>query len=148
MVPQRFLLSAALLLILSFIAALPLTFAETSYNYITPDDLKTRIQSAESLTILDIQVEEEYSLHHIKGSVATYAYPVKTEEEKSRIDSVYSSLDGSFDPVVIVCPRGGGGAKRTFDYLVSKGFEADRLFILEKGQAGWPYPELIVSIEH
>lgn len=129
-------------------AAAPPAAADTTYNYITPSNLKTRILSGAPMTILDIQVEEEYFLHHIKGAVATYAYPVKSEEEKSRIDSVYSSLDGSFDPVVIVCPRGGGGAVRTFDYLVSKGFEADRLLILEKGQSGWPYPELIVTSEH
>ncbi len=143
MVPKRFLLSVAIFLVISYMAAAPPAAAVTFYNYITPTDLKANIQSGVPMTILDIQVEEEYSLHHIKGSVATYAYPVKTEEDKSRIDSVYSRLYDDSGPVVIVCPRGGGGAKRTFDYLVSKGFEADRLFILEKGQAGWPYPELL-----
>jgi thiosulfate/3-mercaptopyruvate sulfurtransferase len=143
MAPKRFLLFGTIILIISCMATAPPAAADTSYNYITSADLKARIQSGASITILDIQVEKEYSLHHIKGAVATYAYPVNSDEEKNRIDSVYPSLAGSFDPVVIVCPRGGGGAKRTFDYLINKGFEADRLFILEKGQAGWPYPELL-----
>jgi hypothetical protein len=39
--------------------------------------------------------------------------------------------------VVIVCPRGAGGARRTYNYLRDKGIAAERLLILEKGQEGW-----------
>jgi thiosulfate/3-mercaptopyruvate sulfurtransferase len=45
--------------------------------------------------------------------------------------------------VVIVCPRGGGGAKRAYDHLAGQGVTGGRLFILEQGQQGWPYPELL-----
>jgi thiosulfate/3-mercaptopyruvate sulfurtransferase len=95
------------------------------------------------MTVLDIQVKEEFDRHHIRGAVATYAYPVKSGEEKARIASVYASLIDGSGSVIIVCPRGGGGAKRTCDYLVSRGIEAQRLLILENGQGGWPYPEML-----
>jgi thiosulfate/3-mercaptopyruvate sulfurtransferase len=47
------------------------------------------------------------------------------------------------DPVVIICPRGAGGAKRAYDHLARQGVADERLFILEQGQQGWPYPELL-----
>ncbi len=123
--------------------AMLVTAGELLYSYITPADLKARIQSGESTAILDIQVQEEFSRHHISGAIPTYAYPVKSEEERNRIEAVYTDLASASDPVVIVCPRGGGGARRTYDYLVSRGFVEERLFILEKGQEDWPYPELL-----
>jgi hypothetical protein len=48
-------------------------------------------------------------------------------------------IKASTDDVVIVCPRGGGGAKRTFDYYNAHGVEKERLLILEKGMDKWPY---------
>lgn len=135
-------LSAALLVTISLNIA-PVVAVDVVYNYIAPADLKARLLSDESMTILDIQVKEEFDQHHIRGAVATYAYPVKSEEEKARIDSVYASLVDGSDSVVIVCPRGGGGARRTCDYLISRGIDGQRLLILEKGQSEWPYPELL-----
>ena len=37
------------------------------------------------------------------------------------------------------------GAKRTFEYLASRGIQSKRMFILEKGQSGWPYPKLVAN---
>ena len=118
------------------------TLAEP-YKYMAPKVLKGKIESGEPLTIVDIQVKEDFEKHHIKGVVPTYAYPVKSPEEQARLDAVYDQVSTGSDPVVIVCPRGGGGAKRTYDYLAGKGISTDRLRILEKGQAGWPYEELL-----
>ena len=132
---------AAVVIVIS--AAGTVYAGDNSYNYIAPDELKTRIESEAPMTILDIQVKEEFSQHHIKGALPTYAYPVKTAEEKARIDEAYAELAALSDPVIIVCPRGGGGALRTYDHLLDKGIPADRLFILEKGQGGWPYEELL-----
>ncbi len=137
----------ALLVVLLFTAlsvvAAPLVAGDATYNYIAPEDLKARILSNESMTLLDIQAQEEFSMHHIRGAVATYAYPVKSDEEKGRIEAAYAKLADGSDPVVIVCPRGGGGARRTCDYLINRGIDARRLLILEKGQEGWPYGELL-----
>jgi hypothetical protein len=52
--------------------------------------------------------------------IKTNAYPAKTDEEK-KLDGVQSSINSSKEDVVIVCPRGGGGAKNTYEYLKTKG---------------------------
>jgi len=39
---------------------------------------------------------------------------------------------------VVICPRGGGGAKNACDYLKEKEIEK-RIFILREGMQGWPY---------
>ena len=136
-------IAAAVVFSLLLLAAAPLMAKDATYNYISPEELKTRIHSGASQCILDIQVPEEFNEHHIKGAVPTYAYPAKTGEEKARIDKEAARLAQDEDPIIIVCPRGAGGAKRTYDYLLEKGFDADRLYILEHGQGGWPYEDLL-----
>ena len=117
--------------------------SEKKYNYYTADQLKEAIQKNEDITLLDIQVEKDYNKHHIKGVIPTYAYPVETEEEKTKLDKVLPQLEKNENPIIVVCPGGGGGAKKTIDHLESKGIKADRLFILENGQKGWPHDELL-----
>ncbi len=116
-----------------------------SFQYLSPEEVRSRIESSAPMTLLDIQVEGEYERHHIRGSLATHAYPVKTDEDRAKIDRVVPQLKPGKDSIVIICPRGGGGAKRTYEYLVSLGFDSSRLFILERGQGGWPYPDLLGS---
>lgn len=113
------------------------------YNYISAEEMKEKLTSEESVIIVDIQVEKEFKQHHLPGSIATYAYPVKSESERAAIDTAITKYNETGDPVVIVCPRGKGGAKRTYDYMVSKNIAADKLTILEKGMAGWPYKDLV-----
>lgn len=111
------------------------------FHYKTAEELKTMLEQGEPIHIVDIQVEEEYKQGHIKGSVATFAYPVKSDEDKAKLDAVLPELQKDEAPIVIVCPRGAGGAERTYQYLQEKGFPEGRLFILEKGWAGWDYRE-------
>jgi len=107
------------------------------YNYISADDLEARLTAGQPTNIVDIQVEEEFAQHHIKGAVPTHAYPVKSDEDRAKLSPLLERLESNSDPVVIVCPRGSGGATRTYDYLLSQGISDDRLLILEKGQGGW-----------
>lgn len=115
------------------------------YNYISAADLEARLTANMPTNIVDIQVEEEFSQHHIKGATPTYAYPVKNDADRTKLDMTIDQIMGNNDPVVIVCPRGGGGAKRTYDYLLEKGISAERLLILEKGQEGWACAPLTES---
>ena len=110
---------------------------EGKYNYISAADLETRLTAELPTNIVDIQVEEEFAQHHIKGATPTYAYPVKSDEDRSKLAAIVAELKANTDPVVIVCPRGAGGATRTYDYLLEEGIAADRLLILAKGQEGW-----------
>lgn len=115
----------------------------TEFKYYTADQLKQAIESKAPIQIVDIQVENEYKAHHIKGVIPTYAFPVKTDEDKAKLAKVLPQLQSSKDPIVIICPRGASGAKNTYQYLYDQGIDESRLFILEKGQAGWPYSELL-----
>jgi len=107
------------------------------YNYISATDLETRLNANLPTNIVDIQVEDEFTQHHIKGATPTYAYPVKSDTDRIKLEAIVEELKANTDPVVIVCPRGAGGAKRTYDYLLQQEISAERLLILEKGQAGW-----------
>lgn len=118
---------------------------EGRYNYISAADLEARLTAELPTNLVDIQVEEEFSRHHIKGATPTYAYPVKNDEDRAKLDVAIERVKANSDPVVIVCPRGAGGAKRTYDYLLLQGIAAERLLILEKGQEGWACAPLTES---
>lgn len=118
---------------------------EGKYNYISAADLETRLTANLPTNIVDIQVAEEFAQHHIKGATPTYAYPVKSDADRSKLEAVVAGLQANADPVVIVCPRGAGGAKRTHDYLSQQGIAAERLLILAKGQEGWACAPLTES---
>jgi len=116
-----------------------------SYQYISPAETRTKLVQQQPLTFVDIQVEKEFNQHHLPGALGTYAYPVKSAADQAKLDAVLPQLKSSTAPVVIVCPRGGGGAKRAYDHLQQQGISSERLFILEKGQQGWPYPEQLAN---
>jgi hypothetical protein len=84
---------------------------------------------------------DQYAQGHLPGSIETNAFPVKTEEEKARLDKAMPKINASSDDVVILCPKGKLGAENTFNYYKSKGVAEKRLLILENGMAGWPYPK-------
>ena len=99
------------------------------YNFISAESLSNRINSGFSMIIVDICPVEQFAEGHIKGSIETNAYPVKTKAEKARLAEHLPKIKASTDDVVIVCPRGGGGAKRTFGFYRDHGVEKDRLLI-------------------
>ena len=130
-------LSLALLLY----SAVP-AFAE---NYVKPDQFKQWIETSKPVRIVDIQPHADFEKHHFKNAIETNAFPAKTDAEKERIDRILPTLQASKDDIVIVCPRGGGGAKNTYEHLKAKGIPETRLFILEKGVDGWPYKEMFIQ---
>ncbi|AFS79635.1 putative lipoprotein [Gottschalkia acidurici 9a] len=113
------------------------------FQYYTAEQLKESIEKNEDLYLLDIQTKEDWDKHHIKGAVQTNAYPAKSDKDKAKLDIVIPSIEANDNPVVIICPGGKGGAEKTHAYLVEKGIDKDRLFILEKGQKGWKYDDLL-----
>lgn len=113
------------------------------FNYIEAEQVKTMIEKGHPMHLVDIQVEEEFNDHHIKGAIKTTAYPVKSDEDKAKLEDVTAKAKQDKNPVVIICPRGKGGAERTYNYMKDNGIAEERLLILEDGQAGWPYPELL-----
>jgi rhodanese-related sulfurtransferase len=128
--------AAALLL------AAPFAHAQ-DYQYISPAELKQRLQSADKPLLIDIQVEGEFAAHHLPGAVATYAYPAKSSAERAKLAPVVEAIKAAKGDVVIVCPGGGSGAKNTVDFLKSQGVSESKLRILEKGQKGWPFADMV-----
>lgn len=136
---MRLLFPALALLLLTPLVGGTALAAESApgYNYITAADLEARIMSGDRINLVDIQIQKEFEQHHIAGAIPTYAYPVKSEEDRARLAVILKRIQENDAPVVIVCPRGAGGATRTYDYLLSQGVAQQRLMILEKGQEGW-----------
>lgn len=96
-------------------AALILAFAAQwasadtdSFNYISPADLKKELEAGARPMLVDIQVEKEYAKHHLPNTLATYAYPAKSDAERARIKPFVERILASNKEVVIVCPGGGG----------------------------------------
>ena len=134
-----------LALLAVFMLFLATTGTAGSYNYITADEFKARLESSTPLIIVDIQVAEEYALHHFANSIATNAFPVETEEQRAMIDPAVAEYKKLGQNMVVVCPRGGGGAKRCYDYLKEQGVPEKQLSILTGGVAKWPYKEMLVA---
>lgn len=112
-------------------------------NYITPDELKQMMQQKKEVVIVDIQPAGEFEQHFLQGAIETNAFPAKSDEDKQRLSKALPAVEASSAPVVIVCPRGGSGAKNSYEYLLSRGVPENRLLILKGGIAGWPHRELI-----
>ena len=64
-----------------------------NYQYITPDELKTRIEAKEDMLLLSVQTRESYKEDgHLAGSIETKAYPANTEDLRKRLDKVTDKL--------------------------------------------------------
>lgn len=127
------------LLLLAGFVGLGLVHASEGYKYISAKELSARLDTGAPMIIIDICSVEQFAEGHIKGSMETNAYPVKTDAERARLAELLPKVKSTSEDVVVVCPRGGGGAKRTVEYYKSNGVEENRLLILEKGMTGWPY---------
>jgi len=114
-----------------------------AYNTISAYHVKGLIEHQEPVILVDIQPEKDFAEHHLVGSIETNAYPVKSVADKTKLDRTLPLIEDSTAPVVVVCPRGGGGAQKAYDYLKSQGVAEERLVILEGGIAGWPHDDLM-----
>lgn len=128
-----------LMIALSLVMLLPAMCWAADYNFITQDDMKQRLENDAPVTIVDICPVDQYAKGHLPDSIETNAYPVKTDEERAKLEKVLPQLKSSSEDVVIVCPGGRGGAKRAYEYYKANGIDESRLLILENGMNGWPY---------
>ncbi|MFO7577230.1 MAG: rhodanese-like domain-containing protein [Pelovirga sp.] len=134
---------SALSILCTLLVVLPAV--ASAFNYISAEETRDKLTGQAAMTLIDIQVEKEFDQHHIVGAVATYAYPVKSAQDREKMSAAIDTLKASDAIAVIVCPRGGGGAERAYNHLVSSGIAEERVYILTKGQAAWPYPELLAD---
>lgn len=115
---------------------------KTQYNYISAEKTAELIRDdASKLVLVDIQEKEDFEEEHLKGAISTYAYPVKTDEERARLAALLPSIKPD-QKVIVICPRGGGGADRAYDFLLKSGVKKENLVTLTDGQYGWPRDEI------
>lgn len=130
-------------LLLAVCAPLP-SFA---YNLMEPEELKVLLDSGQPVILLDIQPEDNYREHHFYGSLATSAYPVKTEAESRSLEQAVTLYETNRHDIVIIGPRGGRAAQRTHDYLAGRGIPEEQIHILRGGIAHWPFREMLLNIK-
>ena len=116
-----------------------------SFNYLKADQFKGWIENDKPVIIVDIQVKDEFAAHHFKGSIETNAFPLKTDAQKQQILPAVEIFKQTGHDVVVVCPRGGGGAKRCYSYLKSQGIPEEKITILKGGIDKWPHREMLVT---
>lgn len=117
--------------------------ADIAWQMIAPEKMKTVLENDDpaDYQIIDIQPEADYAKGHLPNSISVPAYPVDTEKlEKLVVDNADQFKDGD-NPIYVVCPGGGGGAKRTVSLLIDEGVDESRLFIVENGAKKWPYKD-------
>lgn len=137
---KGFLLSV--LAILVFVGCGGKVEQKAQYNYISAEETaKLMREDASKLVLVDIQEKEDFEEEHLQGAIATYAYPVKTDEEKARLSALIPNIKDD-QKVVIICPRGGGGADRAYDFFLKSGVKKENLVTLIDGQYGWPRDEI------
>lgn len=135
-----------LLICIAIMGMAQLANASPEYQYMPAKDLKWWLEEAQSVMIVDIQEKKAFTAHHVRGAIETNAYPVKSEADRQKLMTALRQIQAKehkHAPVVIVCPRGKGGAKRTYDYLKSQGVSETRLFILTGGMKDWPYKKWV-----
>jgi rhodanese-related sulfurtransferase len=118
---------------------------DIAWQFKTADEVKELIETNADVLYLDIQPEEDYNKGHLPNTIASYAYPVDSEELENKVRDSVAELKNSEAPIVVICPGGGSGAKRTISVLIEEGIDASRLFILEDGAKGWPYADMLVA---
>ncbi len=132
-----------LILSLSLICIFNMGAFLASYNYVNQDDFKKWVESEKPMIIVDIQDKQAFAKQHFKGSIETNSYPVKSNEERGKIDPAVEEYKATGNDVVVICPRGKGGAKRCYDYMKSQGVPDEKLFILEHGIDNWPHRDMV-----
>lgn len=132
-------LTSAIAVIMLLVLSSAAYAMKAEYNYMSAASLNNAVQNGADIAIVDIQVADEFAAHHIKGAIKTCAYPVKSAEDKAKLADSIAKLKNTKQDIVVICPRGKGGAERTVKHLAEQGIAPYRLFILTEGQAGWPF---------
>jgi len=108
-----------------------------TYHFIRPDQLKQKLIMNEPVFLVDIQPHTDFIQHHIANAIESNAYPVKNEDERSRLKVLIPEMNKTSDDIIILGPEGTSGARRAFDFYKQMKIPSTRLYILENGLEGW-----------
>lgn len=120
-----------------------------NYNYINVDEFKARMDAGDhesgAMVIVTTQTEQEYASGHIKAAYPTFARPLNSQSDFEKLHPFMELSKDSDSDIVIICPRGRGGAEIPYNYFMEHGIEEKRLLILKDGQEAFnqAYPDNI-----
>ena len=132
-------------LVLCLVFILSLTLASIAiaknYNQISPQELNSRINAGDiangKLMVFSTQNPKEFSTGYLPQAIQTFARPLESEEDYRKLDIILARAQKTTEDIVVICPRGGSGATRPYDYLEKNGIDSKRLFVLTKGQEAY-----------
>lgn len=80
---------------------------------------------------------------HLKEAYLTYARPLETDADFAKLEPFLDLVKDTDQDIIIICPRGGSGATRPFDYFKERGIAPERMLILQGGQEAYnkAYPD-------
>ncbi|OEF96960.1 rhodanese-like domain-containing protein [Desulfuribacillus alkaliarsenatis] len=124
---------------------------EIPFNYISTSEFRAMIDAGdlESGKIIAVcsQTEAEFAESSVPGAIVTHARPLETADDFAKLNPALEAINTSDAKVVILCPRGGSGATRPFEYFMENGVDTDRLLILQGGVEAFAidYPDYVVT---
>lgn len=124
------------------------------YNYISPQDLKVRLDAGEAengkMIMISSQTSDEYASGHLAEAIPTYARPLKSEEDYRKLDAVMDQIQTADADIILICPRGKSGATLPFDYFEEKGIDTNRMLILTGGQEAYnkAFPQDVIKLKN
>jgi len=120
-----------------------LLWYDIDYQYMTPDQLKERMDEGEGVMLIDVRPEESYKAGHIRGAVSTNSYPNNTKEQWAMLSELKAEVESTLDPVVIIGMNGKEGAQNAISYFASEGVDERKFHILEGGGNNWPHADML-----
>lgn len=116
------------------------------FQYITPADLKAKMDAGEEMIQLSVQTKENYrEVGHLPNSIATYAFPANTADLLENLEDEVDELTENNLPIYVMGHGGKTGATNAITYYVNEhDIDQSRFFIIEGGITAWPYKDMLV----
>lgn len=100
---------------------------EVSYNKVTPEEAKEKLENEKEIILLDVRTKEEYETGHIKDAILTPVDNLKEDASKNLKDK---------ETLIIVYCRSGNRSAIAANVLVELGYK--NVYDLG-GIIDWPY---------
>ena len=129
--------------------------AATETQYITAEDLKSRVDAADTdILLVDVRKLADYDEGHIDGAITADMDAAKDGNMedgeitmKEALAEATGSDTGADRELILICYSGNAYAKAATDVLSSIGAKMENVYTLEGGMKAWneAYPDELVT---